>query len=109
VRAERLPRHDARRHAETLGCELFATIGERHPADRDAGVRYGRVRVRELDPVHFIRHLPKLTAEEIAEMEKFNPKSPAEGRQIQDEATFLAGGEEADPAAAASDGPAHQH
>lgn len=36
--------------------------------------------------VHFIRHLPKLTPEEIAEMEKLNPKSPEE---CQEEA-FLA-------------------
>jgi mono/diheme cytochrome c family protein len=40
--------------------------------------------------VHFIRHLPKLTPEEIAEMEKLNPKSPEECM----EAAFLAGGEE---------------
>jgi mono/diheme cytochrome c family protein len=31
--------------------------------------------------VHFIRHLPKLTAEEIEEMESLNPKPPAEVRQ----------------------------
>jgi mono/diheme cytochrome c family protein len=40
--------------------------------------------------VHFIRHLPKLTPEEIADMEKLNPKSPEECM----EAAFLAGGEE---------------
>ena len=39
--------------------------------------------------VHFIRHLPKLTPAEIAEMEKLNPKSPEECM----EAAFLAGGE----------------
>jgi mono/diheme cytochrome c family protein len=44
--------------------------------------------------VHFIRHLPKLTPEEIGEMEKLNPKSPEELRQMQEEASFLAGGEE---------------
>jgi mono/diheme cytochrome c family protein len=31
--------------------------------------------------VHFIRHLPKLTAEEIEEMESLNPKPPSEIRQ----------------------------
>jgi mono/diheme cytochrome c family protein len=31
--------------------------------------------------VHFIRQLPKLTAEEIKEMEALNPKSPGEGEQ----------------------------
>ncbi len=41
--------------------------------------------------VHFIRHLPKLTAEEIAEMEKLNPKTPEEWQQMQAEEAFLAG------------------
>ncbi len=43
--------------------------------------------------VHFIRHLPKITAEEVAGMEKLNPKSPEEWQQMQQEDTFLAGGE----------------
>jgi mono/diheme cytochrome c family protein len=43
--------------------------------------------------VHFIRHLPKLTPEEIAEMEKLNPKSPAEWQAMQDEEAFLKGGD----------------
>ena len=41
--------------------------------------------------VHFIRHLPKLTTEEIAEMQKLNPRSPEEWRQMQAEEAFLAG------------------
>jgi mono/diheme cytochrome c family protein len=41
--------------------------------------------------VHFIRHLPKLTPEELAEMQKLNPKSPAEWQQMQEEEAFLAG------------------
>lgn len=41
--------------------------------------------------VHFIRHLPKLTPEEITEMQKLNPKSPDEWRQMQAEEAFLAG------------------
>lgn len=41
--------------------------------------------------VHFIRHLPKLTPEELAEMQKLNPRSPAEWRQMQEEEAFLAG------------------
>ncbi|HEY0157895.1 MAG TPA: c-type cytochrome [Thermoanaerobaculia bacterium] len=41
--------------------------------------------------VHFIRHLPKLTPEELAEMQKLNPKSPAEWQQMQAEEAFLAG------------------
>lgn len=41
--------------------------------------------------VHFIRHLPELTPEELAEMQKLNPKSPAEWQQLQEEEAFLAG------------------
>lgn len=47
--------------------------------------------------VHFIRHLPKVTPDEIAEMEKLNPKSPEEWRQMQEEEAFLSEGEEAAP------------
>ena len=47
--------------------------------------------------VHFIRHLPKITPEEIAEMEKLNPKSPEEWQAMQQEEAFLAGGEAAPP------------
>jgi mono/diheme cytochrome c family protein len=57
--------------------------------------------------VHFIRHLPKITPEEIAEMEKLNPKSPGEWRQMQEEEEFLAGGDE--PAAPAATHGGHQH
>ena len=57
--------------------------------------------------VHFIRHLPKITPAEIAEMEKLNPKSPEECQ----EAAFLA--EEGDaasaPATSTHDTQAHQH
>jgi hypothetical protein len=41
--------------------------------------------------VHFIRHLPKLTPEEIAEMEALNPKTPEEWKEIQAEEAFLSG------------------
>ncbi len=47
--------------------------------------------------VHFIRHLPKITPEEIGEMETLNPKSPEEWQQMQQEAAFLAGGESSSP------------
>lgn len=43
--------------------------------------------------VHFIRHLPKITAEELAEMETLNPKSRAEFEQEQEESRFLESGE----------------
>jgi hypothetical protein len=41
--------------------------------------------------VHFIRHLPQLTAQEKSEMEKLNPKSPDELREEQEEEKFLKG------------------
>ena len=55
--------------------------------------------------VHLIRHLPKLTAEEIAAMEALNPKTPEEWQQIQAEEAFLSG--EAEPAAPATS--SHDH
>jgi mono/diheme cytochrome c family protein len=48
--------------------------------------------------LHFIRHLPKLTPEEIAGMERLNPKSPEEWQQMQQEAAFLAGDDAPSPA-----------
>lgn len=57
--------------------------------------------------VHFIRHLPTLSAEESAEMERLNPKSPDEWRALQDEDAFLRG---EDPALAPARGKgAHAH
>lgn len=41
--------------------------------------------------VHFIRHLPKLSPEEEAEMQGLNPKSPDESREEQEERMFLNG------------------
>jgi mono/diheme cytochrome c family protein len=43
--------------------------------------------------VRFIRHLPKLTAEEEQEMETLNPKSPEELREEEEEREFLNGGQ----------------
>ena len=43
--------------------------------------------------VRFIRHLPKLTAEEIEHMESLNPKSPEEIRQEIEAEKFLQGGD----------------
>ena len=39
--------------------------------------------------VHFIRHLPSLSPDEINDMQKFNPLSPAELREEQEEEEFL--------------------
>jgi mono/diheme cytochrome c family protein len=47
--------------------------------------------------VHFIRHLPKLTPDEEAEMARFNPKSPAEWQEQQEIEQFLSGEEQPTP------------
>jgi mono/diheme cytochrome c family protein len=49
--------------------------------------------------VHFLRRLPKLTPEELEEMETLNPKSPAEIRQQIEEEEFLKGGGDQRPPA----------
>jgi mono/diheme cytochrome c family protein len=54
--------------------------------------------------VHFIRHLPKLTEEELAMMEDLNPRTPVELRQREEEKKFLQG-----DAAAPPETPTHQH
>lgn len=41
--------------------------------------------------VHFIRHLPKLSKEELEEMKKLNPKSPEEMTEDEEEQKFLQG------------------
>jgi mono/diheme cytochrome c family protein len=55
--------------------------------------------------VHFIRHLPKLSDEELALMEDLNPRTPAEVRQREEEKQFLQGGDATAPPAT----PTHQH
>src|SRR5215217_7369643 len=47
--------------------------------------------------VHFIRHLPRLSEEEIALMESLNPKSPEQVRQEIEAEKFLQGGEPEPP------------
>ena len=42
--------------------------------------------------VHFIRHLPRLSAEELEGMKKLNPKTPDELKEEQEEEEFLNGG-----------------
>ena len=41
--------------------------------------------------VHFIRHLPSLTDDEVAEMEGLNPRSRAEWQALEEERRFLSG------------------
>lgn len=43
--------------------------------------------------VHFIRHLPKLTRDEVEEMKALNPRSPDEIRQEIEAEQFLQGGD----------------
>lgn len=47
--------------------------------------------------VHFIRHLPQITPEELAEMERMNPAPPAEIERRLQEEQFLQGGDSAAP------------
>jgi mono/diheme cytochrome c family protein len=41
--------------------------------------------------VHFIRHLPSISADEIKDMEKMNPKTPADLEEEKQEEEFLKG------------------
>jgi mono/diheme cytochrome c family protein len=50
--------------------------------------------------VHFIRHLPSITSEELAEMEKYNPVSQV-AREEQERIDRFLQGEELDPQSAA--------
>ncbi len=64
---------------------------------------FGEVEGNESDEetwalVHFIRHLPSMTEEEVIEMKKMNPKSPAELAKEDEMRKFLAG-EDIEPAA----------
>jgi mono/diheme cytochrome c family protein len=43
--------------------------------------------------VDLVRHLPSLTEEERAEMERLNPRSPEEQRELEEDEEFLRGGE----------------
>jgi mono/diheme cytochrome c family protein len=54
--------------------------------------------------VHFIRHLPKITEEEIEQMKGMNPKSPDEWREEEEARRFLDGDTPKGPPA-----PTHKH
>lgn len=91
--------------------ELFATIenGIRLTAMPGFGTGDAASGKGSWQLVHFIRHLPKLTPEELAEMQKLNPKSPEEWRQMQEEEAFLAGDAEPSPATAADETQPQHH
>jgi len=58
--------------------------------------------------VHFIRHLPALSADEVRAMERLNQKSPAEWHALQEEEEFLRCGRP--PASAEAHDPSgHEH
>ena len=57
--------------------------------------------------VHFIRRLPKVTPEEIEQMEALNPRSPEEIRQEIEAERFLQGGDAA-PVAPHHEGGGHE-
>ena len=59
------------------------------PAFSDGGEHGGTLDSWKL--VHFIRHLPHLTAAERVEMEHYNPKGPNERAEEQEENHFLNG------------------
>ena len=58
--------------------------------------------------VHFIRHLPKITPEEIEQMQALNPRSPEEIRQEIEAERFLRG-EDPAPAPQPNHGEGHEH
>ena len=75
--------------------EIFATIengirltGMPGWGDGSAESAYGSWTL-----VHFIRHLPKITEDELSEMQRLNPKTLAEWEALREEDAFLAGGE----------------
>ena len=61
--------------------------------------------------VHLVRHLPRLTGEELAEMERLNPRPRHEWEEMRAEEEFLRGGEPPAEAAAApaADAAGHHH
>lgn len=59
--------------------------------------------------VHFVRHLPKLTAQEVQEMERLNPKVHGHGEMTEDESKFLQGEDVPAPPAPSPGPPAPTH
>jgi len=55
--------------------------------------------------VHFIRHLPGLSGQEVQQMKKLNPKTPDELQEEQEEEQFLKG----QPSNQSPSTPQHQH
>jgi mono/diheme cytochrome c family protein len=74
--------------------ELFAIIknGVRLTGMPAWGDPSGRDDVSTWHLVHFIRHLPKITPQELEQMKSMNPISPMEMKEEQEEEKFLKGG-----------------
>jgi cytochrome c len=69
---------------------------------------WGRVGENDADSwklVHFIRHLPRVTTDELEQMKKMNPKTPEELREEQQEEQFLNEGQTSQQATE----PTHHH
>jgi mono/diheme cytochrome c family protein len=91
------PRAPDMRESETQNLsdgELFGIIRDGIPLSGMPAWGSGRAQdeTENWHLVLFIRHLPKITPEEIAAMERLNPKTPAEMQQMHDEDEFLNGG-----------------
>ena len=91
--------------------EIFATIengvrltGMPGWGDGSAESAYGSWTL-----VHFIRHLPKITEEELSEMERLSPKTLAEWEALREEDAFLAGGEDGTREAMPAESKSHHH
>src|SRR5262249_12555966 len=68
------------------GMPAFAESGGDHTASTNHGGQQASWRL-----VHFIRHLPHLTAAERLEMERYNPKGPEDRSEEHEENEFLNG------------------
>lgn len=87
--------------------ELFSIIenGVRLTGMPAWGVAGAHDATESWELVHFIRHLPQLTAQELVEMQALNPRSRRELEEEAAEQKFLAG--EGDPPPAAEEGHPH--
>lgn len=90
------PRAPDMRLAATQGLtdgELFAIIedGVRFTGMPAWGDQSEESQLASWKLVHFIRHLPRLTPEELLQMEALNPKAPEDRHEEQDEDDFLNG------------------
>lgn len=90
------PRAPDLRLAATQGLtdgELFAIIedGVRFTGMPAWGDKSEESQLASWHLVHFIRHLPHLSPEELLQMEALNPKAPEDRQEEQDEEDFLNG------------------